>query len=278
MSAPRISVIQLNSCADVATNLEVAGGLLRDAAADGAKLAVLPENFAAMGPDEAYRVTVAEPDGGGRVQDFLAESAAQLGIWIVGGTLPIASDDPARPYSACLVFDDCGRRRGRYNKVHLFDVDVPGSAERYRESANTTPGDRPVRIDTPWGGLALAVCYDLRFPEMFHCVADGEVSMLAIPAAFTRKTGQAHWNVLLRARAIENLCFVAAAAQTGLHPGDRFTYGHSMIVGPWGDVLVESADAVGFESANVDLEKLRSLRASFPVLEHRRFTTDAPRR
>lgn len=271
MNEVRISVVQMNTGPDVARNLDRAGQLLCDAAADGARLAVLPENFAAMGADDGYRVALAETDGGGPLQDFLAETAAQLGIWIVGGTLPLAGADPARPYSSCLVFDDTGRRRGRYDKIHLFDVDVPGGTESYRESSFTSPGERPLRIDTPWGGLAVAVCYDLRFPEMFRSPAAAGFGLLAMPAAFTYATGQAHWHSLLRARAIENLCYVAAAAQTGTHPGDRRTFGHSLIVGPWGEPLAEIARAVGFASADMDLEYQRDLRERFPVLRHGKF-------
>lgn len=273
----RVSVLQLNSGADVADNLEQAGRLLRDAAADGADLAVLPENFAAMGADDAYRVPLAETDGAGPLQEFLAETAARLGLWIVGGTLPLLSADPARPYSACLVFDDAGDRRGRYDKIHLFDVDVPGSAESYRESSVTMPGNRPLSITTPWGGLAVAVCYDLRFPEMFRYLAADGASLLAIPAAFTDATGRAHWQTLLRARAVENLCYVAAAAQTGTHPGGRRTFGHSQVVAPWGDVLCEAARPVGFVSANVDPARQQALRERFPALKHCRFEIKGPK-
>lgn len=277
VSELRVSVVQMSSGADVASNLDDAGRALADAAADGAAMAVLPENFAAIGADEAYRVAIAEREGRGPIQDFLADAAARLGIWIVGGTLPIACDEPARPYSACLVFDDGGRLQGRYHKVHLFDVDIPGGAERYRESAHTTPGDRPLLLDTPWGGLAIAVCYDLRFPELFRSLLDTGFSLIALPAAFTHATGQAHWHALLRARAIENLCCVAAAAQTGVHPGHRQTFGHSMIVGPWGDTRAELRTATGFASATIDLEELRDLRDRFPALLHRRFAVAGPR-
>lgn len=272
MNSLRISVIQMNTGSSVEANLENAGQLLRDAAADGTTLAVLPENFAAMGADDAYRVALAEPDGDGPLQAFLAESAARLGIWIVGGTLPLESADPARPYSSCLVFDEQGKRRGRYDKIHMFDVGIPDGEEIYRESAYTMPGDRTLRIDAPWGRLAVAVCYDLRFPEMFRCPADSGFSVLAIPAAFTYATGRAHWHALLRARAIENLCYVAAAAQTGTHPGHRRTFGHSMIVGPWGHTLSERVVRVGVASSGIDLGHLAMLRERFPVLRHRRFT------
>lgn len=273
----RIAVVQMNSAADVATNLVGARQSIEDAAADGAELVVLPENFAAMGADDGFRVTLAEPDGSGPIQDFLAERSATLGVWIVGGTMPIVAPDAARPTATCFVFDNAGSRRGRYDKIHMFDVEVPGGAERYRESDNTSPGKRALRIDTPWGGLAVAVCYDLRFPEMFRYLADDGFSMLAVPAAFTQATGQAHWDLLLRARAVENLCVVAAAAQTGSHPGGRQTYGHSAIVGPWGDVLAECTHGPGFVTADFDGEELQSLRDRFPSLQHRRFGVTEPR-
>jgi predicted amidohydrolase len=268
MSELRVSVIQMNSGADVAANLQNARALLQEAANDGARLAVLPENFAAMGADDSYRVSIAEADGAGPLQDFLAETAARLGLWIVGGSVPLTSDDPARPYSSCLVFDDTGRRCGRYDKMHLFDVDVPASNETYRESASTTPGAAPLRIATPWGGLAVAICYDLRFPELFRYLADYE--LLAVPAAFTRPTGGAHWHALLTARAIENQCFVMAAAQTGTHPGTRATYGHSLVCGPWGETLVELPEATGHLCADLDRDELRAQRDRFPALRHRR--------
>jgi nitrilase len=272
----RVAAVQMNSGDDVAANLAQARRLLTDAAADGAALVVLPENFAAMGADDAYRVPLAEADGAGPLQDFLAETAATLGVWIVGGTLPLVSDDAARPYSSCLVFDDAGRRAGRYDKMHLFDVALPDAAEAYRESAVTMPGGAPLLVDTPWGGLAVAVCYDLRFPEMFRYTAAAGFALLAIPAAFTHTTGRAHWDTLLRARAIENLCYVAAAAQTGEHPGPRRTFGHAQILGPWGDSLAAAGDAVGYVGAELDLARLRRLRERFPVLQHGRFVVKEP--
>lgn len=271
-----IGVVQMNSGADVAANLDRAAIAMRRAVGDGARLVVLPENFAAMGPDEAFRLKVAEADGDGRIQDFLAEAATRLGIWVVGGTLPLRGEDPARPLSACLVFDDRGRRRARYDKLHLFDVDLPGGGESYRESANTEPGSDIVVVDTPWGGLAVAVCYDLRFPEMFRRLVDSGYELLAVPAAFTYQTGRAHWHTLLRARAMENQCFIAAAAQAGEHPGRRRTYGHSLIAGPWGDVLAEAGEGDDFVCAVANLAELRRLRDRFPVLRHRRFAVRGP--
>ena len=268
MSGFRVGVIQMNSGAEVAANLQHARTLLQDAANDGASLVVLPENFAAMGADDTCRISLAETDGVGPVQDFLAETAARLGVWVVGGSVPLKSADPERPYSSCLVFDDAGRRCGRYDKMHLFDVDVPGSAECYRESAATTPGAAPLRIDTPWGGLAVAICYDIRFPEMFRSLADYE--LLAVPAAFTRSTGEAHWRALLTARAIENQCFVMAAAQTGKHPGARATYGHSLVCGSWGETLAELSAATGHLCVDLNRDELKEQRTRFPALQHRR--------
>jgi nitrilase len=271
MSTVRIAAIQMNSGGAVRVNLDRARSLLREAAADGAKLAVLPENFAQIGAHESDRAALAEADGEGPLQTFLAREAAHCRMWIVGGSLPLLSGDPARPYAACCVFDDTGRRIGRYDKIHLFDVDLPESDESYRESRNTTAGSHPLLLETPWGKLGIAVCYDLRFPELFRWMCAAGLEILALPAAFTVKTGQAHWRMLVRARAVENLCYVVAAAQTGVHPGGRRTHGHSMIVDPWGEVLVEADEAEGVIGAVMDRARLEKLRRRFPVLEHRRF-------
>ena len=230
-----------------------------------------------MGADDAYRVPLAEADGAGPLQEFLAETAARLGLWIVGGTLPLVSADPARPYSASLVFDDVGDCRGRYDKIHLFDVDLPGSAESYRESSVTMPGNRPLSVTTPWAGSRWPYATIFVFPRCFVTLAADGASLLAIPAAFTEATGRAHWQTLLRARAVENLCYVAAAAQTGTHPGGRRTFGHSQVVAPWGDVLCETVRAVGVVSANVDSARQVALRERFPTLEHGRFMIKGPK-
>jgi len=270
MSNVRFAAIQMNSQDDVLANLSNAADLLKRAADDGAALAVLPENFAGMGSDEAYRVGIAEQDGDGPIQDCLSAAASRNEMWIVGGTVPLRADDPQRPYAACLVYDDQGRRVARYDKIHLFDVAIPDADESYRESAYTTPGGEPLVLATPWGGLGVAVCYDLRFPEMFRCHPGERIDFLALPAAFTFTTGQAHWEPLLRARAIENLCYVVAAAQTGVHPGGRRTWGHSMIVDPWGQKLDVLDNVVDSISSKVDPDYLSSIRENFPVLSHRR--------
>jgi nitrilase len=270
MSSIRFAAIQMNAQEDVSANLRIAAKMLDRAAGDGVALAVLPENFAGMGGDESYRVGIAEPDGAGPIQDCLRAAALRNRMWIIGGTVPLQGDDPQRPFASCLVFDDQGRRVARYDKIHLFDVAIPGSEESYRESAHTTPGHEPVLLDTPWGGLGIAVCYDLRFPELLRFQPGKRMDILAVPAAFTFATGQAHWELLLRARGIENLCYVVAAAQTGMHPGGRRTWGHSMIVDPWGqklDVLDDSVDSI---SSEIDLDQLNSIREKFPALLHRR--------
>jgi len=271
MKTLRISAIQMNSGEDVAANLTRARRALRSAAADGATLAVLPENFARMGKKESDRLAIVEEDGAGPLQDFLAAEAARSDLWIVGGTIPLKSDDPKRPYAAALVYDGSGKRAGRYDKVHLFDARVPESEEAYLESRNTTPGSKPLRIATPWGALGVAVCYDLRFPELFRWLSSQGMDVLALPSAFTYRTGAAHWEPLVRARAIENLSYVAAAAQTGTHPGGRQTYGHSMLVDPWGAVLADAGGRTRVITATIDTQRMKRLRQQFPVLDHRRF-------
>lgn len=273
MTTVKIAAIQMNSGEDVAANLTRARRALRSAAAEGAVLAVLPENFARMGKRESDRLALTEENNVGPLQDFLAAEAARAKMWIVGGTIPLKSDDPKRPYASSLVYDADGKRAGRYDKVHLFDVRVPESEEAYRESRSTTPGTKPLIVETPWGRLGVAVCYDLRFPEQFRRMASQGMDMLAIPAAFTYRTGLAHWEPLLRARAIENLCYVVAAAQTGTHPAGRQTYGRSMVVDPWGAILAQSAGRPGVCSASIDPAHLKRLRQQFPVLEHRRIKT-----
>ena len=266
-----VAVIQMCSGDEPGANLSRAASLLRQAADRGAALAVLPENFALMSRDaERMRAEHAEAPGSGPWQDFAAEQAQRLGMWIVAGTIPIRSEDLRRPASACCLFDGSGAMVARYDKMHLFDVSVPGRAESYRESANTTPGQAPVVAETPFGRLGLAVCYDLRFPELFRAMSGRGAEMIALPAAFTRATGEAHWHLLIRSRAIENLCYALASAQYGSHPGGRETYGHSMLVEPWGQVVAERAAGDAVLCHDVSLEKLDRLRAGFPALDHRR--------
>ena len=266
----KAAVIQMNSGADVAANLEQARGLLEQAAAAGAVLAALPENCVFMGAKERDKLAHAEPDGAGPIQQFFADIAARLKLWVLAGTLPISADD-THVYAASCLYDSAGQRAARYDKIHLFDVDV-GGGERYRESNSIAPGALRVAVtDTPLGKLGLSVCYDLRFPELFRAqVADG-ATLLSVPAAFTAKTGAAHWHTLLKARAVENQSYVIAPGQCGTHPGGRSTYGHSLIIGPWGEMLAEVVeDAPGFALADIDPNHLQAVRARFPALSHRR--------
>jgi len=259
----------MNSGPDVPHNLGVAGQLLAEAAAAGAVLAVLPENFAIMGAKEADRLAVAEASGSGPIQDAMAELAQKLSLWIVAGTLPIRGTTPKRVAPASIVFDANGRQVARYDKIHLFDVDIPEKKESYRESATFEPGKEAIVVDTPVGKLGLSVCYDMRFPELYRQLSAQGAQLLTMPAAFTVPTGLAHWEVLLRARAVENLCYVLAAAQWGQHANGRETYGDAMIVDYWGRVLARQAAGAGVVIADVDTAAQAGVREGFPALRHR---------
>lgn len=266
---PLIAAIQMTSGPDVSANLQEASALLEETARRGARLAALPENFSFMGLSDGDKRGVAEEDGQGPVQDFLAQTARRLEMWIVGGTVPLRGAADGRVAAASLVFDAAGERRARYDKIHLFDIQVPGRAESYRESANVAPGSTAVVVDTPIGALGLSVCYDVRFPELFRKLSAAGAEILVVPSAFTEPTGRAHWETLLRARAIENLCCVLAPAQSGFHPNGRETYGDSMIVDHWGRVLDRLPRGRGCIAAEIDLERQRRDRGSFPSLTHR---------
>ena len=269
MSA-RIACVQMASGADVAANLAAAGAALEQARARGAAVAVLPENFAFMGAHERDKLAVGEEVGSGPIQDFLAGASRRLGLWIVAGTIPLKTREPDRVAAACLAISAEGECVARYDKIHLFDVDVPGG-QSYRESASIAPGALDcVVVETPAGRIGLSVCYDLRFPELFRGLVAAGAEILAVPSAFTARTGEAHWETLLRARAIENQCYVAAPGQVGTHPGGRTTWGHSVVVDPWGRILEQCADGAGVIVADVPREPLLQLRRSFPALSHRR--------
>ncbi|HET7757658.1 MAG TPA: carbon-nitrogen hydrolase family protein [Steroidobacteraceae bacterium] len=265
----KIAAIQMTSGPDVAANLEQAGALLEEGARRGARLAALPENFSFMGLRDADKRAVAEADGSGPVQQFLADTARRLRLWIVGGTIPLGSGADGRVAAASLVYDSDGTRVARYDKIHLFDVDIPGRAESYRESAHVAPGAEAQVLDTPVGRLGLSVCYDVRFPELYRRLSARGAQLLAVPSAFTAPTGRAHWETLLRARAIENLCYVIAPAQSGFHPSGRETYGDTMIVDYWGRILQRVPRGRGCALAEVDLARQAAVRASFPALQHR---------
>ena len=270
----RVAAIQMNSGADVAANLAVAERLLGDAAADGCVLAVLPENFALMPVRGRDKAKYAERPGEGPIQNFLSDAARRHELWIVGGSIPLASPDPERVYGASVLFDDRGDNIGTYRKIHLFDVDLSTAEQSYRESHSMVPGAAAVAVETPLGKLGLTICYDLRFPELFRLLLDEGATLFSVPAAFTVPTGQAHWQTLLRARAIENLAYVIAAGQYGQHPDKRATFGHSLIIDPWGQVLAELPDGNGFAAADIDLAKQATLREEFPALQNRRLHGD----
>ena len=265
------AAIQMASGPQVTANLLLAGKLIAEAAGRGARLIVLPENFGLMGVTEQDKLEVAESASGGPMQEFLSENARRYGVWLCGGTVPIESPEPGRVFAASLLYDDKGQQVARYDKIHLFDVALPDADERYNESETIKPGSRTVVVDTPFGAVGMAVCYDLRFPELFRELVDKGAEIIVVPAAFTDLTGKAHWDILVRARAIENLSYVIAAAQGGYHVNGRTTYGHSMIVDPWGAVVDEAGDhKPGVVTGEINLDCLRRVRQSFPVLQHRR--------
>jgi predicted amidohydrolase len=267
------AVIQMVSQSDVEGNLAQARSLLEQAAASGAKLAVLPENFAAMGRRDIAAIGRAEALGEGPILPWLKLAARDLKLWIVAGTLPLPPESrPQGKVTACsLLVDDQGQQVARYDKLHLFDVDVADARGRYRESDDYAHGSNVVVADTPVGKLGLTVCYDLRFPELYTALREAGAELITAPSAFTAVTGAAHWEILLRARAIETQCYVLAAAQGGVHPGPRETFGHAAIVDPWGRVLAEQAQGEAVLLAERDSEEQASIRARMPVSNHRRF-------
>ena len=265
-----VAAIQMQSGNDLAENLRSAGQLLDEAAAKGCKLALLPENCAFIGTRDEDKIEYAEEPGHGPIQEFFADVARRHAMTVVAGSVPFRSPDPARCFGASLVYDRDGRQRACYRKMHLFDVDLPDRNERYRESATMAPGDDSVVVETPIGMLGLSICYDMRFPELYRRLVDDGAVAFTVPAAFTEVTGRAHWHSLLRARAIENLAYVIAAGQHGRHPNGRVTYGHSLIVDPWGQVLCEQAGGSGVVMAEINPVLPSTIREAFPALSHRR--------
>jgi deaminated glutathione amidase len=272
----KVAAVQMTSTRDVAANLREAGRLVGEAARQGAKLVVLPENFSFLGATDADRVAVIERFGDGPAQRFLAETAEELGLWIVGGTIPIRdagrnADGGERASSRSLLVGPDGRVAAHYDKIHLFDVDIPGkTAERYLESATTLAGTRVVAAQTPLARIGMTVCYDIRFPALFHRLSVLGTDVVVVPAAFTVPTGEVHWLPLLQARAVESLVYVVAAGQCGEHAGGRKTYGHSLILGPWGERLAELPAGPGVVCADLDMIRLAELRQRFPTVQHRR--------
>lgn len=267
----QVAAVQMCSGSSVVDNLRTVDRLLGQARAEGCSIAVLPENFAFVGEHDRDKLAVAEEPGRGPLQAFLADAASRHGLWILAGSLPLRSPDSARCYGACYAYDNNGRVAACYRKIHLFDVDLPDRPESYRESASLAPGDEPVIVDTPIGRLGLTICYDIRFPELYRRLVDEGATAFSVAAAFTQVTGAAHWHILLRARAIENLAYVIAAAQQGGHPNGRLTYGHSLIVDPWGRILAEKSDGEGLAIATIEPALPGTMRSGFPALAHRRF-------
>lgn len=267
-SVCRIAAIQMVSGPDVDRNLAEADRLLGEAAAAGARLAVLPEYFPLITGDETAKVRIREQEGDGPLQNFLRDAARRHKLWLIGGSCPMEAGSPGKVKNSTLVFDDAGRRVARYDKVHLFGFRK--GEECYDESATIEAGNEVVAFDGPCGQIGLSICYDLRFPELFRAM--GEVDLIVLPAAFTYTTGQAHWEVLLRARAIENQCYVLASAQGGRHPSGRRTWGDSMIIDPWGEVLARLPEGPGVVVADLDPARIADVRASLPALRHRKIS------
>lgn len=267
----RIAAIQMCSSHEVDHNLKIAEKLFIEAANHDAKLVVLPEMFPIFGLSDQQRILSKEKLGSGKVQDFLANQAIKLGIWIVAGTIPTADENPNKINATTLVYNDLGQVVGSYNKMHLFDVCI-SETEVHRESETIRHGEKPTVISSPFGKLGLAVCYDIRFPEMFRYLFNHGAEIFIVPAAFTIPTGRAHWHVLMRSRAIENLSYVIGAAQGGTHTNGRQTYGHSIAIDPWGKILAE-ASGIGETVlyADIDLQYLHKVRKSIPIASHQRF-------
>jgi deaminated glutathione amidase len=263
-----VCAVQLSSQADLSQNLERAREQVRRAASRGAELVLLPENFAFFGP-EAEKRAVAQPLEGGVISRALSDMARESSVFVVGGGFPEQSVDPERPHNTLLVVGPDGATLGQYRKIHLFDVEL-GAGGSYSESAATAPGDSVVVVDIAGFKVGLSICYDLRFPELYRALSEQGAEVLLVPAAFTLHTGKDHWHVLLRARAIEAQAFVVAAAQHGQHPGGRQTYGHSLVVDPWGTVIAEASDGVGLASATLERARLDAVRRSLPSLRHRK--------
>jgi len=269
----QVAAVQMASGPNVNANLTEAARLIGKAATAGAGLVVLPENFALMPMRESDRLQIAETEGEGPIQAFLAQQAGMHRIWLVGGTIPLRAEQPHKVRAACLLLNETGEPVARYDKMHLFDVALE-NGERYNESRTFEPGDKTVVVDTPFGRLGLAVCYDLRFPELFRRMLDDGAEVFTLPSAFTVVTGKAHWEILVRARAIENLAYMIAAAQGGYHVNGRETFGDSMIVNPWGEVLDRLARGSGFVIAELDRKRLQQVRDTLPSIRHRRIYAD----
>ena len=273
----RIAAIQMASGTNVSANLSEVSKQITNAVEAGAKLVVLPESFAIMGLQDADQIKVAEDEGVGPIQEFLSGEAKKHHIWLIAGTVPLKlnSDNPnydKKVFSSCLVYDEKGKQVSRYDKVHLFDVHLEITNETYNESETLEAGNKAVVVDTPFGKIGLSICFDLRFPELYRELVLQGAEIIVVPSAFTAITGKAHWEVLLRSRAIENLCYVVASAQGGYHVNGRETHGDSMIIDPWGTILDRLPQGSGYVTADIDIENINNIRENFPVLKNRKIS------
>jgi nitrilase len=260
-----VAAVQMISSPSVSENIATARRLIAEAAATGAQLVTLPEYWAIMGNADTDKVAHAEPEGSGPIQDFMAQMAQQHQIWLIGGTFPLASNETGKVLNTTLVYDPQGKAVGRYDKIHLFGFSK--GTESYDEARTIVPGAHVGTFEAPFGRVGLSICYDLRFPELYRAM--GPCALIVVPAAFTHTTGMAHWEILLRARAIENQCYVLASAQGGLHPNGRRTWGHSMLIDPWGAIKAVLPEGEGVISGEIDPAYLEGVRASLPALKHR---------
>ncbi|NSL54271.1 carbon-nitrogen hydrolase family protein [Uliginosibacterium aquaticum] len=270
-SAMRVAAVQMISGPDVAANLAEAARLIAEAAAQGAQLVLLPEYFPLIHADEQAKIGIRENFGEGPIQRFLAAEARRHCLWLIGGTLPLAAADQAHVLNSSLVFDPQGACVARYDKIHLFGF--TRGAEHYDESRTIEAGREIVSFEAPCGRVGLSVCYDLRFPELYRRM--GSPNLIVVPAAFTETTGRAHWEILLRARAIENQCYVLASGQGGEHPSGRRTFGHSMLIDPWGEIVSTLASGPGVVVGEIDPKRIAAVRESLPALQHRIFKESA---
>jgi len=263
-----IASIQLTSGPNIQANLLEVSKYLEEISKGKSRLVVLPENFAFMPEDDISFVTNAEVEGSGPIQEFIAENAAKYKIWIIAGTIPLKTKNPNKVTSSSLVFDDKGQIVARYDKIHLFDVQLPNSDESYNESEVFEHGKNLKVIETPVGIIGLAICYDLRFPELFRLLHSSDVEIIVLPSAFTEQTGKVHWEPLVKSRAIENLCYMVTSCQDGYHISGRQTHGNSMIVNPWGQIMSKIESGSGFIESEINHKQLTSIREKFPVLKH----------
>ena len=261
----RVAALQMVSTPDVARNLAEAGRLIAEAASDGAQLVLLPEYFCFMGHRDTDKLALAEPYRDGPIQRFLAEAAHRHGIWVIGGTLPLKAPEPDRVLNTTLVFDPTGNEAARYDKIHLFNFEK--GDESFDEARTIRAGDTVVTFDAPFGRVGLSVCYDLRFPELYRRM--GDCALIVVPSAFTYTTGRAHWEMLLRARAVENQCYVLAAAQGGKHENGRRTWGHSMLIDPWGEIVAVRDVGASVVRGALDPQRIADVRQSLPAWRHR---------